>query len=530
MSTPDRKRTDGARAGGATGARAPFMSVANYEHLMRVLQKYMEDKRVSPEEEGVRLNRLVYKTMMDVDAENPAAPSIEKNRLTVEVVAAFVANVANGRGGAGTRYPPPATAECGGTRGKPVTDSPIGDMDRRLAELAAARSDVDIGDPYRDFQRALRTSVELTGSTHAALRPDLAALRNNIGTPCDPPDAVGGLYGDAALGLGGGAAGEDAIGTRASAGPKRIVRKYLMINGYDRNWTTFPLRFAFTVNLAANDSGFRDIRSIAATRLIIPREIVEEKTLTNVPKTRFEEPFNLQYPYLILKVAEFQSVYKASNAASQNAFCHFVYDNHYTSPNGRGYIHLVPAQKETLEFHINPLSALQQLELSVQRPSGALLNNSRDQSKVIRMDWNNQVNMNRQLIMVTLKTYFDRNEFFEGDTVRFTQFAAPASPAGPALAAFVNRQEGHEISEFGTPNADGYVNSFYIRVPGAFNPDTGLFNIDTAATTDLMNYVSSIDYDASPPDSIALVINASLQVAATFEIRVEEEDVTVGGP
>lgn len=508
------------------------MSVANYESLMRVLNKYMGEKGVSPEAAGVRLNRLVYKTMSDVDQDNPTVDPYEKNRMTVEVVAAFVTNVAKSQGRfVDKRFPPPTSgANCGpGQQGRPVVDSPINDMDRRMAELEASRGDVDLGDPYRDFQQALQNSIDQTGSMHAALRPDLIGLRNNIGTPCDPPDSVGGLFGDATAGVGSGAdgTGADDAGVLSSDAPKRIVRRYLMINGYDRNWNSFPQRFTFTVNLANNDASFKDIRSIAATRLIIPREIVEEKTLTNVPKTRFEQPFNLQYPYLILKITDFQSVYKASNTASQSAFCHFVYDNHYTSPNGRGYIHLLPAQNEALEFHINPLATLQQMDLSIQRPSGALLNSSRDQSRVLRMDWNNQVNMNQQLIMVTLKEFFDRNEFFQGDTVRFNGFSIPSSLTSAALVAFINREEGHEILEFGTPNSDGYVRTFYIRVPGAFNTTTGLFDIDTAATNELMTYINGIDYDNAPPDSIALVINASLQVAISFEIKVEEDDVTV---
>lgn len=506
------------------------MSVANYESLMRVLNKYMSERGVSEEEAGIRLNRLVYKTMYDVDRENPTIDTYRKNRMTVEVAAAFVSNVANSTARFADKRFPPMAANCDPDgRARPVRDSPIGDIDRRIADLEASRGDVDLGDPYQDFQNALRKSIDQTGSTQAALRPDLIGLRNNIGTPCDELDSVGGLFGDASVGVGSGADGPGAGGGAdlSSDAPKRIVRKYLMINGYDRSWNSFPQRFAFTVNLANNDAGFKDIRSIAATRLIIPREIVEEKTLTNLPKTRFEQPFNLQYPYLILKITDFQSVYKASNAASQSAFCHFVYENHYTSPNGRGYIHLLPAQNEALEFHINPLSTLQQMDLSVRRPSGALLNSSRDQSKVLRMDWNNQVNMNQQLIMVTLKDFFDRNEFFQGDTVRFTGFSISSSLTSAALVSFINREQGHEILEFGTPNSDGYVRTFYIRVPGAFNAATGLFDIDTAGTNELMAYINGIDYTNAPPDSVALVINASLQVAVSFEIKVEEDDVTV---
>ena len=501
---------------------ASFMSIHNYNHLMRVLREYMVDRGVSAEDAGVRLNRLVYKTMTDVDDQNPTLPAYDKNKLTAEVVSAFVANVVkNQTEFIDKRFPPPATCP-------PVQDEPVDDLERRMAELTASRGDVDIGDPYADFQKALAASVRRTGSTHAVLRPDLIGLRNNIGFPCDAPGSVGGLYGDNILGQGDGADnGADEVTPADSGGPKRVVRKYLLLNGYDRQWALFPRRFHFSIGLAKKDASFKDIRSIAATRMIIPREIVEEKTITNVPKTRFEQPFNLQYPYLILKITDFQNVYKASNSASQSAFAHFIYDSHYTSPNGRGYIHMIPIQNESKTFDINPLANLEQIELTVQRPSGAILNESRDEARVLRFDWSNQVNMNRQLLMVTLVEYFDRNEYFTGDTVRFKDFAIPGSATSAAVVDFINREAGHEIVEFGTPNADGYVNTFYVRVPGAFNVKTGIFDIDTTMTTELMNYVSSINYTANPSASVALVINASLQVTVSFEIRVEEDDITV---
>lgn len=498
------------------------MSVSNYEHLMRVLSRYMDDKGMSPEAAGVRLHRLVYKTMSDIDTENPTVSTYEKNKLTVEVVARFIKNVEESQGYF-TDKNVSSNTSLGQVKDRPVIDSPIDDIDKRIADLTAARSDVDLGDPYMDFQRAIQKSIDTSGSAYNALRPDLIGLRKNIGAQRDSPTS--GLLGDPAAGAGSGGDGvEGETEIIANSVSKRIVRRYLLINGYDRQWSLFPQRFRFSVSLAQNDASFKDIRSIAATRLIIPREIMEEKTLNNVPKTRFEEPFNLQYPYLILKITDFQNVYKASNTASQSAFCHFIYDRHYTSPNGRGYIHMIPMQNEARTFDINPLASLEQIELSIQRPSGVLLNASRDETKVLRMDWNNQVNMNDQLIMVTMKNYFDRNEYFSGDTVRFT---AVSVPGAVAFNGFINREEGHEIMEFGTPNADGYVRSFYVRVPGTFNATTGLFDIDTRATSDLMTYINGIDYDNSPPDSIGLVINASLQVTVSFEIKVEEDDVTV---
>jgi hypothetical protein len=488
---------------GNTGQPAGFMSVANYQHLMRVMKQFSADLGIDPASSGVRLNRLVYSTMADVDRDYPELGVYAKNKRTAEITAAHLSNAASSA----------RTDACSG----PITDEPISDIDRRIAELNRLRLDVDIGDPYIDYRRTVDQAIQETGSAASVLRPDLDGLRKNIAAPCDdrradrrsPPTYP------------------DTIITSGLYSPKRIVDKYLLVNGYDRVFGTHPKRFGFSINLSNRSAELKNVRCLAATRLIIPREIVQEKTITHVPKARFEYPFGLPFPYLILKIDDFKNVYKGSNDASKEAFCHFVFDTYYSSPSGRGYIHMVPMQGEKQTFDINPLASLGQMTLSVMRPSGALLNDSKDDTKVFRMDWNNQVNTNQNLIMVTLAQYYDRNEFYTGDTVRFTGFSAPA--ASSTINDFVNRPEGHDIVEFGAPNVDGYIASFYIRVPGELNALTGLFETDVAATTDLMSYIGGIDYTA-PPDSIALVINATLQVAVSFRVSVEEEDVTVTGP
>lgn len=485
------------------------MSVANFQHLSRVLQQYTRASGISAESLGVEFNHLLYKSMMDVDNENSALTTLEKNKMSVEIVARFLKNVKKTKTSFDAR---PDVAD------DPISEDEIG---KRMAALEVARSDVDIGDPHKDFLRALRESDQKYGSTFAAHRPDLIGLRRNVGTPCDPPWSVGGLQGDAAAeeDFGSGADGDAARDViPKNTGPKRTVRKYLLVNGYDRQWASFPYRFHFSMSLSNVDSGFRDVRTISATHLVIPREIVEEKSITNVTKTRFEHSFGLQYPYLILKLSEFQNVYKSTNSASRNAFAHFVYHQHYTGPNGRGYIHLKPMQKESLTFTVNTLSNLEQLDIAVQRPSGALLNDSRDETSVLSLHHMNIVNLGHHLIMVTLKDFFDRNEYFVGDTVRFTGLSS--SSAG--LDAFVNRESGHEIIESGTPNTNGYTNSFYIRVPGAFNKETGIFDMDTTLT----NLLSG-GYKDPQNNPIAIVINASLQVSVSFEIRVEEDDITL---
>jgi hypothetical protein len=497
-----------------SSAPAEFMSVTNYQHIMRVLTRFASEGNLAADATSqVRMNRLVYKTMEDVDAAHPELPATALNQLTVETVANFLAKISVAAGASRAAAAPGVTPDFGA-----VKDEPASNLAALAAELQRQRDNaVDIGDPYVDFQRAVAGSVEATGSAASVLRPDLAGLRRNIGTAAG---GGGAAPGDAAFGA------EDALAAGIAGAPprKRLVDRYLMLNGYDRVWGTFPQRFNFWVNLGATDAAFKDVRAVRATRLVVPREIVDARTLTNVPKTHFENPFGLPFQYLILRVDELRNAYRGTNEASAGALAHFAYKTAYHGANGRGYIHLEPVQDEAMVFRMSTLASLDAVTLSVRQPSGALLNESRDEARVLRFDYNNYVNANRVYLMVTLTRFFDKNEFYKGDSVRFTGFTTGAPGA---INDFLNRAEGHEVMEIGAANVDGYLNTFYIRAPGAFDTAAGRFAVDEAATDALTAYVQSFDYELAPPASLCLTINASLQVAVSFTVTVEEDDVVM---
>ena len=75
-------------------------------------------------------------------------------------------------------------------------------------------------------------------------------------------------------------------------------------------------------------------------------------------------------------------VYDGTNEAIRDAFCKFVYQRHFKSANGRGYVVMQPMQDEIKEFHPTPLSSLNNLSLSIRRPNGTLVNDSRDDYRV----------------------------------------------------------------------------------------------------------------------------------------------------
>ena len=497
------------------------MSVGVCKRVMLTARKVLMGSGIDPEdpELGIPLRGMAYRAMTDVsaDAQCSGLGSREKAEMARDIVVRFYSEVARARGG-----------------NRPDTD-------------------VDFGDPFRaagdPFRAGTRDGGPLDGGP----------------TPRSMADPVGG-----------GPLGYPGVVTRRQC-RKRLVSRYLLANGYDRDWTLNPSRYSWTAKISAGDSPFVDVRSLAATCLIVPREVYDEQSnagYTFVPKTNYRHAHGLPFPYLILNLAGFQNLYKSTSAASSKAFAHFVFHSFYSSPNGRDYIRLEPVQCERLTFDINPLSQLSQLEISVQQPSGALLNGSRDDLRVRRIvyaDGTATFNQDRRRLLVELASHFDKNEFFRNDTVRFSGFFVPG-PAGNAVNAFVNRPEGHRIVDMlvGT-HADDMVDGFYVQVMGDYDPATGEFETDGPAIAALQEFNDALDDAAaakaagSPPATVPYfdyladevddqgaavvrtrnhvadgrvvlgdlgrVINASLQCTVSFRVEVEEDDVsTVGAP
>lgn len=309
-----------------------------------------------------------------------------------------------------------------------------------------------------------------------------------------------------------------------------LIDKFLSINGFDRNWTAEPKRFHFKVDFNFGDNSiqqrFRNIKSIKASRVIIPLEIEEQRTIHNVPKSAFNFDFSMSYPYLLLNIDEFNDVYDGTNQNARNCFCHLVYDKCFRSKNGRGYIILNTIQQERKVFHPTPLSSLSKMNVSIRKPNGELLNQSRDNYNIFMVEYDAY---NKQYFKIVTDKYYDKNEFFRGDTVRFTDYQAVNNTAGMSdeaimkLNDFINRPEGHEIVEVGQANDSGFYRNFYITGPGYFDTTAGSFVLDSAIVSNLMTYNASIDFNTFTGYN-GSIMNTSLQVSLTFKLQVVATD------
>lgn len=309
---------------------------------------------------------------------------------------------------------------------------------------------------------------------------------------------------------------------------------YITINGFDRNWQSASqkARFQFSVDMTSMSRTYKNVHEMAITKLIIPSEIVEERTLTNIPKANYAHKFKFGYPYLLLMIDEFQDMYDGVNPANKRAFTQFIYDTDYQAPNGRGYIILSPTQDERKVFYPSPLSSLQRLTFTVAKPNGMPFNNSRDIYAVWKVEYEAY---NQMYLKIVLDKFFDKNEFFTGDIVLMRDYKMPVydSNTSPEYAdyqahkneydrimEFISRPEGHEIVEIGTANTEGFYRNFYIHAPNLFDMNLGKYVIEKALVDRIQAFNDQNYRCCQSPMSNGGVINTSLQLTLNMQVKL----------
>lgn len=307
------------------------------------------------------------------------------------------------------------------------------------------------------------------------------------------------------------------------------VTKFVTLNGFDRDWTVYKRRFEYQVDVKS--FRFRNISSIQLTRLIIPMEIEDLRTLTNVPKNRYQYEFSLGFPYVMVCIDEINNVYEGTNDYIKKSSALFVYDSSFKSPNGRGYVIMKPMQDEIKYYHPTPLASLPSLNVSVRKPNGTLFNNSLDMYKTIKLEYEEY---NRMYLKLVLNKYFDKNEFFVGDNV-LIQGGSLVIPQGSTsnhpfiqFNEFLNRKEGHEIVEIGNPNAEGYYRYFYIFAPCVLDQETGKLELQQDLVDAMKSAVSGVLNTYEPPDGCPCDAPLPPVPQDTFEIENVTENTNYG--
>ena len=125
---------------------------------------------------------------------------------------------------------------------------------------------------------------------------------------------------------------------------------------------------------------FKNIHSIQVNKVIIPLNIfLLNKTNFNVAAIEIDSAnrdydFNINFPYVLLKIDEFSNVYQGTDEVTRKSFCQLTFESSFKCPNGRGYIILKPTQNEKKLFYPTALSSLSTLTFSLLKPNGELIN------------------------------------------------------------------------------------------------------------------------------------------------------------
>jgi len=312
------------------------------------------------------------------------------------------------------------------------------------------------------------------------------------------------------------------IGVRDAA--RRVTRTHhLVISSLDRDWAgADPLRYQYQVLLegggtaatATLNAKLRNIVSVDINYVIIPTEIVLNKQDTSSEqlayryRNLYENNYSFNFPYVLVRADELTDVFYGTNETIRRAFAVLTYSSSFEDVNGRHYAVMRPVPTD-VHVYSPPLAGLSSFTLAMQMPSGALLNRSTDGMAVSAFTYSNL----RPSLLRVATLYFDRNEFYVGDYVRFAGFAPPDSTGAGAIADFVNRHEGHQVFDMGDVNADSYYNSFYIRAPGAFDAVAGAYVVDTTLVATLA---------ACTGVASTKVINMSLQNTVHITVTTSE--------
>jgi hypothetical protein len=209
-----------------------------------------------------------------------------------------------------------------------------------------------------------------------------------------------------------------------------------------------------------------------------------------------------------------------------------VFHKSYQSSVGRGYIVLRPAQGERKVFYPAALSVMPTLSISLLSPNGQLFNQSRDGLTIKKIDYANISSAAANFLTIVSNTWFDKNEYCQGDRVLikgFSIFSLSTSDDQAAIQAFnqyINRVEGHEVIGVGDANPSGFYNSFYINAPATFDDASGALNKQTALTDALGTFNTNT---VGQTFQNGFFLNMSLQNSVSFKLEQKVYDATVLG-
>jgi hypothetical protein len=491
------------------GGYAAFLSRDNAGALLAHAEERLRDMGIDPEDPRAPLREYLFRAMTETEGMIPESAISDKNRTSLGIVLNMYAGMSASPPGASPQSdhdPPPGHPGAGDLGAG-------GGVERELA---------------RGAEQVFRGSSLIRDSETGA---SMMIGRDSRSYEVDP-------------------------GLRPSErgdGRSRVSDRYIVVNGGDRDTASYPQRCWFRVDLRDAGRPWPHIRSVEATRMVIPREVSDPRSVTNTSaaKVHYTHNYGLAHQYLGLEVAELQGTTRGSSLSASRCIAHFVSDGSYTSENGRDFLILKPMSQEVVCFE-SPLPPISHMTLRVVQPNGEILNESSDPLKVTSVRYEAAtvtLSPNTDRISITVSSFFDINEFYTGDRVRLYGFRIPNDRSG--VEEFINRPSGHTVIQapLQTATTGSFSRTIHIPVPGKIQNDPALgqarFVPESAMITDLAALQAAIDdkkagnptdyflapdgtdtYDQGTfdPDDLAKLVNTSLQVCVSFRVGVEVQD------
>lgn len=334
--------------------------------------------------------------------------------------------------------------------------------------------------------------------------------------------------------------------------------QYITFNGYDRDWIKHSSRFKFSIDPTELKKTYKNITEISFIKIIIPAEVFDERSVQNpMPKTNYTHKFSLAVPYVILMVDELSDNSDGINNSNKQAFANYVHDCTFCAKNGRGYHILKRMQDEVKIFHPTLLASLPRLSFTIAKPNGLPFNNSKDNYFIWKIEY---PEYNKPYLNIVLDKFFDKNEFYKGDSIIIKNFRMPLfdqelvksneeakipntdpfyleylenAYTFNRIMEFMNRQEGHDIVEVSKPNAEGFSRSFMIHAPGTIDATNGRFVINKQMVDLIKQQTHNKLCDDMPTSSAPVksgdLINMSLQVVISMNLKTlvgSSDDIT----
>jgi hypothetical protein len=305
------------------------------------------------------------------------------------------------------------------------------------------------------------------------------------------------------------------------------IESNLILYSADRDWTTTSAenRYNFSVTFdpgnrrsggagsgVASNRKFNNIIRIELVKAILPAESIDTLVYRSGPGEQVSnlETNILSYPQVLVHIDEFTANNYGTDQPLDTAFGILQYDANWRSDaggQGKGYLAMIPKfLKCQRVFHPTPLATLQKLTVRLERPDGTLIDSGADTFAVASFTESTGLPVGSayytasgasEYIALRMSRFFSHFAMQRGDRLLIRGFrvvadltglgesqASAVTAAAQELTRFMNREEGHLVSDIGysvggatTYSADGwntvgYANYVLIRSKYG-NPEAG---------------------------------------------------------